>query len=197
VSSISTQIYVRPDLEGLRIRLTVAAKGLSELIEIFDPAPFDLVDINPKQIFPLLADRDLAIYGPAIDEYLEERFPCPTLLPYDPQFRAGVRVLSDEARSYYDKVDSDPDAVLRYMHDVETSYDPSDYWFVCGQMTRVDLAILPLLNALHVRRLWNPDTSRLRLYYTTKARKYCLDEPTAIRSRPQPIYHEEFADAFG
>ena len=49
-------------------------------------------DINPQSLVPTLMDGEVKIFqSMAIMEYLEEKFPAPSLLPSDPSSRARVR----------------------------------------------------------------------------------------------------------
>ncbi len=55
--------------------------------------PDDLLSLNPRNLIPMLSDRELVAYHPhIIMEYLDERFPHPPLLPLDPVARARVRL---------------------------------------------------------------------------------------------------------
>lgn len=85
----------KSDLDSHRVRILLAAKGVSHDLVLVDPAdpPPELVAMNPYHSTPTLLDRDLAIYeADLIGEYLEERYPHPALLPLDPQGRARVRI---------------------------------------------------------------------------------------------------------
>src|SRR3954469_24378324 len=65
-----------------RVRIVLAEKGLEVRIVETDPAhpPEDLIDLNPYQTRPTLVDRELVVYEPGIIcEYLDERFPHPSL----------------------------------------------------------------------------------------------------------------------
>ena len=78
-----------------RVRVVLAEKGLDVRIVDTDPArpPEDLIDLNPYQTVPTLVDRELVVYEPGIiAEYLDERFPHPTLASTDPAVRAQARV---------------------------------------------------------------------------------------------------------
>ena len=51
--------------------------------------------LNPQGLVPALVEGDLVlIQSPAIIEWLEERYPSPTLLPAQPEDRARVRALA-------------------------------------------------------------------------------------------------------
>ena len=57
-------------------------KALEVRVVETDPArpPEDLIDLNPYQTVPTLVDRELVVYDPGIIcEYLDERFPHPSL----------------------------------------------------------------------------------------------------------------------
>ena len=56
--------------------------------------PEDIARINPYGRVPVLVDRDLIlIESNIINEYLDERFPHPQLMPPDPAMRARARQL--------------------------------------------------------------------------------------------------------
>jgi len=78
-----------------RVRLVLAAKGVSYDLVLVDPAkpPEDLSDLNPYNTVPTLVDRDLVLYETGvISEYLDERYPHPPLMPIDPLSRARLRL---------------------------------------------------------------------------------------------------------
>ncbi len=54
----------------------------------------DIAIINPYARVPVLVERDLILYEPnIINEYIDERFPHPQLMPPDPIMRARARQL--------------------------------------------------------------------------------------------------------
>jgi len=78
-----------------RVRLILSAKGVSYDLVVVDPLfpPEDLIDLNPDLTLPTLAERELVLYTTgALTEYLDERYPHPTLLPIDPISRARIRL---------------------------------------------------------------------------------------------------------
>ncbi len=78
-----------------RVRLVLAAKGVTYDLVPVDPQspPEDLIDLNPYQSVPTLVERDLVLYAASVvSEYLDERYPHPTLMPMDPISRARVRL---------------------------------------------------------------------------------------------------------
>src|SRR5574343_700546 len=62
-------------------------------VDLFNK-PEDIVVINPYNRVPVLVDRDLVLYeSNIINEYIDERFPHPQLMPPDPIMRARARQL--------------------------------------------------------------------------------------------------------
>ena len=58
--------------------------------------PRDLLELNPYAKVPVLIDGDGVVYESAIvNEYLEERYPAPRLLPSDNAKRAQARIWVD------------------------------------------------------------------------------------------------------
>ena len=58
-----------------------------------------VAELNPYGETPMLADRDLILYdGIVVNEYLDERFPHPPLMPSDPTTRAKARVMMTRLR---------------------------------------------------------------------------------------------------
>ncbi len=54
----------------------------------------DLAVINPHNQVPVLVDRDLVLYeANIINEYIDDRFPHPQLMPSDPGMRARARLM--------------------------------------------------------------------------------------------------------
>ena len=83
------------DIQCHRARLVLAAKGVSYERVLVDPAkpPEDLIDLNPYASTPTLIDRDLILFDTTVVcEYLDERYPHPSLMPIDPQSRARLRM---------------------------------------------------------------------------------------------------------
>ena len=56
-------------------------------------------ELNPYGETPTLADRDLVLYDVVVvNEYLDERFPHPPLMPSDPTTRSQARVMISRLR---------------------------------------------------------------------------------------------------
>lgn len=78
-----------------RCRIVLFEKGMDFQIIDVDVynKPEDLALINPYNKVPVLVERDLILYeANIINEYIDERFPHPQLMPADPAMRARARL---------------------------------------------------------------------------------------------------------
>lgn len=79
-----------------RCRIVLYEKGMDFQVvdvDLFNK-PEDIAVINPYNRVPVLVDRDLVLYeSNIINEYIDERFPHPQLMPPDPIMRAKARQL--------------------------------------------------------------------------------------------------------
>ena len=77
-----------------RCRIVLYEKGMDFQVidvDLFNK-PEDIAVINPYNRVPVLVERDLILYEPnIINEYIDERFPHPQLMPADPIMRARAR----------------------------------------------------------------------------------------------------------
>ena len=79
-----------------RCRIVLYEKGMDfQVIDVdLYNKPEDIAVINPYNRVHVLVDRDLVLYEPnIINEYIDERFPHPQLMPADPILRAKARQL--------------------------------------------------------------------------------------------------------
>ena len=78
-----------------RCRFVLYEKGMDfeiKDVDIFNK-PEDLAVMNPYNQVPVLVERDLILHeSNIINEYIDERFPHPQLMPGDPVDRARVRL---------------------------------------------------------------------------------------------------------
>lgn len=85
------------DIDCHRVRFVLAEKGINvEIVDIDnDPsAAADLAELNPYNETPTLVDRDLLLHDAGvINDYLDERYPHPPLMPVDPVSRARLRLV--------------------------------------------------------------------------------------------------------
>lgn len=79
-----------------RCRFVLYEKGMDfeiKDVDIFNK-PEDLAVMNPYNQVPVLVERDLILYeSNIINEYIDERFPHPQLMPGDPVMRGRGRLV--------------------------------------------------------------------------------------------------------
>ncbi len=78
-----------------RCRFVLFEKGMDFEIRDVDlfNKPEDINVMNPYGQVPILVERDLVLYeSNIINEYIDERFPHPQLMPADPVMRARTRL---------------------------------------------------------------------------------------------------------
>ena len=84
-------------LDCHRVRFVLAEKGINVDIvnvSVDESAAADLAELNPYNKSPTLVDRDLVLYDAGvINDYLDERYPHPPLMPVDPVSRAQLRLV--------------------------------------------------------------------------------------------------------
>ncbi|MBB6339974.1 RNA polymerase-associated protein [Pseudomonas fluvialis] len=168
-----------------RVRLVLAEKGLvADLQEI--PAgqcPARLAELNPYGSLPTLADRDLALYEPAvIMEYLEERYPHPPLLPVYPVARANSRLLMHRIqRDWCSLVDQllDPKVkeaakvvARKELRESLTGVSPlfaDKPYFLSEDLSLVDCCLLPILWRLPLMGIELPRPAKPLLDYMERS----------------------------
>ena len=145
-----------------RVRIVLAEKGLDVRIVETDPArpPEDLIDLNPYQTVPTLVDRELVVYEPGIiAEYLDERFPHPTLASTDPATRAQARVaLRRIEQDWYAVADAlepglgndrrERERARKMLAESMLASEPLFRvrpWFLSDQFSQLDAAVAPIL----------------------------------------------------
>ena len=84
-------------LDSHRVRFVIAEKGINvDIVNVsqYESAAADLAELNPYNRAPTLVDRDLVLYNAGvINDYLDERYPHPPLMPVDPVSRAQLRLV--------------------------------------------------------------------------------------------------------
>jgi RNA polymerase-associated protein len=158
-----------------RVRIVLAEKGLEVRIVETDPGrpPEDLIDLNPYQTVPTLVDRDLVVYEPGIIcEYLDERFPHPSLASTDPAVRAQTRVaLRRIEQDWYAVADGlepaaggdrrERERARKMLAESILASEPlfrARPWFLSDQFSQLDAAVAPILWRLP---RWDIDTAAL------------------------------------
>lgn len=96
------RLYNYPDCPYCqKVRVVLAEKDLSYEVEPVDlrkneQKSQEFLRLNPYGKVPVLEDEEIAIYeSTIINEYLEDEYPLPSLLPSDSAGRARVRMLED------------------------------------------------------------------------------------------------------
>src|SRR6202142_269986 len=96
-----------------RCRIVLFEKGMDfEVIDVdLHNKAEDLAVINPYGKVPVLVERDLVLYeSNIINEYIDERFPHPQLMPADPVMRARARLFLHNFE----------DQLFRHLPDIES-----------------------------------------------------------------------------
>jgi RNA polymerase-associated protein len=79
-----------------RCRLVLFEKGMDfevRDVDLFNK-PEDISTMNPYGQVPILVERELILYeSNIINEYIDERFPHPQLMPADPLMRSRARLM--------------------------------------------------------------------------------------------------------
>ena len=91
-----------------RVKVVLAEKNLPyeivpvDLTKKEQKAP-EYLKMNPYGKVPVLADDSTVLYESLIiNEYLEEKYPNPALMPKDPSKKAKARILTDYGMAHFD-----------------------------------------------------------------------------------------------
>ncbi|HEX8986933.1 MAG TPA: glutathione S-transferase N-terminal domain-containing protein [Rhodocyclaceae bacterium] len=144
-------------------------------VDLFNK-PEDIAVINPYNRVPVLVDRDLVLYeANIINEYIDERFPHPQLMPPEPQTRARARQLlftmEQELFSHIEALEKNlksADKSRAHVRDrlVELSGLFSKQKYMLGEdFSMLDVAIAPLLWRLDHYGIELPKTAAPLLKY--------------------------------
>ncbi|NBT34159.1 MAG: glutathione S-transferase [Betaproteobacteria bacterium] len=142
-----------------RCRFVLYEKGFDFLIKDVDlfNKPEEVSVMNPYGQVPILVERDLILYeSNIINEYIDERFPHPQLMPPDPLNRARARLLllnfEREVFIHIDALEkSDPkkgDKARAIVRDRLSQLAPvvAKSKFMMGEeFSMIDVALAPLL----------------------------------------------------
>lgn len=144
-----------------RSRFVLFEKGMDFEIKDIDMhnKPNEINEMNHYGELPILVERDLTLYDTnIINEYIDERFPHPQLMPVDPINRAKVRLgLLNFDRELYRPVhilesphtDEPTQQVARtQIRDQLTVLAPmflKNKYFMGEEFSMLDIAIAPLL----------------------------------------------------
>ncbi|OIQ68532.1 stringent starvation protein A [mine drainage metagenome] len=142
-----------------RCRIVLFEKGMDfQVIDVdLTNKPEDLAVINPYNRVPVLVERDLVLYeANIINEYIDERFPHPQLMPADPVMRARARLFlhnfEDQMFSHIADIESGNGKVAEkartIVRDNLTQIAPifnKQEYMLGDEFSMLDVAISPLL----------------------------------------------------
>jgi stringent starvation protein A len=142
-----------------RCRIVLFEKGMDfEVIDVdLMNKSEDVATINPYNKVPVLVERDLVLYeANIINEYIDERFPHPQLMPPDPVMRGRARLfLHRFEQELYSQVDliehgvpKSSDKARAVIRDSLTQFAQilTRQKFLLGdEFSMLDVAIAPLL----------------------------------------------------
>ena len=142
-----------------RCRFVLFEKGMD--FQIIDVDVFgkqeDVAAMNPYNKVPVLVERDLILYeANIINEYIDERFPHPQLMPPDPVMRARARLFlhrfEQELFCHIDAVQQGQqkvaDKARQAIRDNLTQIAPvfaKQKYMLGDEFSMLDVAIAPLL----------------------------------------------------
>lgn len=175
-----------------RVRIVMAEKGITfDLLEIARDSKTneEVHQLNPYGTLPLLVDRDLVLYqSEIIMEYLDERFPHPSLMPAYPVARARCRLMVYRVnRDWYtlmDKIliakeqgkeqDGEQSDLTQYRKELReglTSIAPifSEMpYFLSEEFSLIDCCMAPLLWRLPLLGITLPEQAQSVLGYAER-----------------------------
>ena len=142
-----------------RCRIVLFEKGMDFQVIDVDLAnkPEDLAVINPHNTVPVLVVRDLVLeQANIINEYIDERFPHPQLMPADPVMRARARLFlhnfEEQLFNHIADLESDnqklADKARTTIRDNLTQIVPlftKQEYILGDEFSMLDVAIAPLL----------------------------------------------------
>lgn len=142
-----------------RCRFVLFEKGMDFEIRDVDlyNKPEDISIMNPYGQVPILVERDLILYeSNIINEYIDERFPHPQLMPADPVMRARARLFlfrfEQELFTHVKALESGPakghDKARLYIRENLIQIAPifvKQKFMLGEEFSMLDVAIAPLL----------------------------------------------------
>lgn len=165
-----------------RCRIVLYEKGMDFQVvdvDLFNK-PEDIAVINPYNRVPVLVDRDLVLYeSNIINEYIDERFPHPQLMPPDPIMRAKARqllhTLEHELFSHIEALEKNQkasaDKARSHVRDQLLQLVPifSKQKYILGdEFSMLDVAIAPLLWRLEHYNIELPKTAAPLMKYAER-----------------------------
>ena len=170
-----------------RCRFVLFEKGMDFEIRDVDlyNKPEDISIMNPYGQVPILVERDLILYeSNIINEYIDERFPHPQLMPADPVMRARARlflfnferelfvhVQQLEKREHQKDTARLMDKARQQIRDRLTQLTPifmKNKYMLGDDFSMLDVAIAPLLWRLDHYGIEMPKTTAPLLRYAER-----------------------------
>lgn len=143
------------DMYSHQVRIVLAEKGVNVDIHYVTPdnMPEDLYEVNPYGNVPTLIDRELGLYrANIINEYLDERFPHPPLMPVYPVARGRCRLMMDRIENdWYSltrKIEAGEEGARQELKESILSIAPvfaEQPYFMSEEFSLVDCYLAPLL----------------------------------------------------
>jgi len=178
-----------------RCRIVLYEKGMDFQIvdvDLFNK-PEDLAVMNPYNQVPVLVERDLILYeSNIINEYIDDRFPHPQLMPADPVMRARARLFlyrfENEMFNHVHAIEKgtqkQSDKGRQVIRDALTQIAPvfAKQKFMLGEeFSMLDVAIVPLLWRLDFYDIQLPKTAAPLMKYAERlfSRPAYIDSLTA------------------
>jgi RNA polymerase-associated protein len=174
-----------------RCRFTLFEKSLDfevKEIDLFNK-PEDLKKYNPYEQVPILIERDYELYeSNLINEYLDERFPHPQLMPGDPNRKAKMRLflLSMERdlfihvhqieanRIHGDELVSEKQvfkakkAIQSSLMQLAPSFNSNKRYAMSDDLSMIDVALAPLLWRLNYYDIPLPPSCQSLIKYAER-----------------------------
>lgn len=165
-----------------RCRIVLYEKGMDFQVvdvDLFNK-PEENAVINPYGRVPVMVDRDLVLYeSNIINEYIDERFPHPQLMPPDPIMRAKARqllhTLEHELFSHIEALEKNQkaaaDKARGHVRDQLMQLVPlfSKQKYMLGdEFSMLDVAIAPLLWRLEHYNIELPKTAAPLMKYAER-----------------------------
>jgi len=170
-----------------RCRFVLFEKGMDFEIRDVDlfNKPEDISVMNPYGQVPILVERDLILYeSNIINEYIDERFPHPQLMPADPVMRARARLFlfnferelfiyvhQLERRDQLKDAGKQLDGARQQIRDRLTQLTPifvKNKYMLGEDFSMLDVAIAPLLWRLDHYGIEMPKTAAPLLRYAER-----------------------------
>ncbi|MEO7465350.1 MAG: glutathione S-transferase N-terminal domain-containing protein [Nitrosospira sp.] len=142
-----------------RCRIVLYEKGMDfQIIDVdLHNKPEDLAVMTPYSRVPVLVERDLILYeSNIINEYIDDRFPHPQLMPADPVMRARARLFLhrfeqelfchiDSVEHINQKISDKARATIRDNLTVIAPVFVKQKYMLGDEFSMLDVAIAPLL----------------------------------------------------